>query len=338
MRAGTRLADAQARGALRAGTPEDPTDRAQVMALGSQIQVLTQPSQDAGALRAAVENVQPGDSRASYGELARAVRSLADRCTRPSSFTFSATCRNPPCPQVSRNWRCPQMFRSCCIRWPKNAVPNWTVESVNAPGQVWDPKKARVQAVVAGFGTPAATRTVSLVVNGKTVATQAVSMCPPNGRATVEFQSLDVPYGFSRVRSADRFGGRVSRGRCEPVCRGAFRSRGARFLFPMPATRVRRSIFAPRWARRRKPHSRSMPSASDEAANSQLSKYAFVVLSDLISVPAPFESESAESTCRRGGSVWIAEGASAAHAAARSRLRRQRVGIPRLLPHGSTAF
>ena len=54
----------------------------------------------------------------------------------------------------------------------KSAVPNWTVESVNAPGQVWDPKKARVQAVIAGYDTPAATRTVSLVVNGKTVATQ----------------------------------------------------------------------------------------------------------------------------------------------------------------------
>ena len=29
-----------------------------------------------------------------------------------------------------------------------------------------DPKKARVLAVIAGYGTPAATRTVSLVVNG----------------------------------------------------------------------------------------------------------------------------------------------------------------------------
>ena len=46
------------------------------------------------------------------------------------------------------------------------------MESVNAPGEVWDPKKARVEAVVAGYHTPAATRTVSLVVNGKTTATQ----------------------------------------------------------------------------------------------------------------------------------------------------------------------
>ena len=45
------------------------------------------------------------------------------------------------------------------------ATPNWTVESINAPAQLADPKdpkKSRVQAVIAGYGTPAASRTVSL--------------------------------------------------------------------------------------------------------------------------------------------------------------------------------
>ena len=38
------------------------------------------------------------------------------------------------------------------------AQPNWTVESVDAPGQVWgkDAKPVHVQAVIAGYGTPAA--------------------------------------------------------------------------------------------------------------------------------------------------------------------------------------
>ena len=51
--------------------------------------------------------------------------------------------------------------------------------------------------MVAGFGTPAATKTVSLVVNGKTMATRKVEV-PANGRATVEFAPLDVGYGFNR--------------------------------------------------------------------------------------------------------------------------------------------
>ena len=50
---------------------------------------------------------------------------------------------------------------------------------------------------MAGFGTPAATKTVSLVVNGKTMATRKVEV-PANGRATVEFAPLDVNYGFNR--------------------------------------------------------------------------------------------------------------------------------------------
>ena len=54
--------------------------------------------------------------------------------------------------------------------------------------------------------------------------------------------------------------------------------------------------------------------SAGEAANQQLSKYAFVVLSDLISVPASFESALLRYV-QAGGSVWIAEGTSAAHSA-----------------------
>jgi hypothetical protein len=79
------------------------------------------------------------------------------------------------------------------------AQPNWTVESADAPGQVWgkDAKPVHVQAVIAGYGTPGAQRSVSLVVNGKTTATKSV-VVPANGRATVDFPALEVPYGFSR--------------------------------------------------------------------------------------------------------------------------------------------
>src|SRR6202049_2906425 len=196
MRAGTRLADAR-REALSVLSSRRPTDRAQVMALGSQIQVLTQPSLDPGALRAAVDNVQPGDSRASYGELARAVRSLADSVHTPIELHFFSDMQKSAMPGSFSELALPANVSLVLHPVAKEAVPNWTVESVNAPGQVWDPKKARVQAVIAGFGTPAATRTVSLVVNGKTAATKTVNV-PANGRATAEFPALEVPYGFSR--------------------------------------------------------------------------------------------------------------------------------------------
>src|SRR5271154_622559 len=58
MRAGTRLEDAK-RDALAKRKPSQP---AQVMALGAELQVLTQPIKDAGALKAAVEDIQPSDA------------------------------------------------------------------------------------------------------------------------------------------------------------------------------------------------------------------------------------------------------------------------------------
>jgi hypothetical protein len=184
------------------------------------------------------------------------------------------------------------------------------VESVNAPGQVWDPKKAHVQVVVAGFNTPAATRTVSLVVNGKTAATHTVEV-PANGRGSVEFESLDVPYGFTRcevrIDSADSFP-------ADDVS-----------LFAVERSDPRRALFVSDAADSRSPlYFRSaLASAAEaaftldvvsagQAAESPLSKYAFVVLSDLISVPASFESELLRYV-QGGGSVWILEGASAAH-------------------------
>src|ERR1035438_3852096 len=76
------------------------------------------------------------------------------------------------------------------------AQPNWTVESVDSPGQVWgkDAKPVHVQAVIAGYGTGSASAAAPLSV-------------PANGRATVDFPALEVPYGFSRcevrIDSAD---------------------------------------------------------------------------------------------------------------------------------------
>jgi hypothetical protein len=311
MRAGTRLADAR-REALSVLSSRRPSDRAQIMALGSQVQVRTQPSLDGAALRAAVDSLQPGDSRANYGELARAVRSLADTVRTPIELHFFSDLQKSAMPASFSELALPPGVTLVLHPVAKETVPNWTVESVNAPGHVWDPKKSRVQAVIAGFGTPAATRTVSLVVNGKAVASKSVQV-PANGRATAEFPSLDVPYGFSRcevrIDSADAF----------PADDAS--------LFAVERSDPRRALFVSEAGDARSPlYFRSaLASAAEtafaldavsagQAANEILSRYSFVVLSDLISVPAPLESALLKYV-QGGGSVWIAEGTSAAHSA-----------------------
>src|SRR5258708_33724247 len=74
------------------------------------------------------------------------------------------------------------------------APPNWTVESVSAPAELADPKdpkRSRVQAVVAVFGAPAAGKTVSCVVNGKTLGQRTMHV-PADGCAPVRVEQPDV--------------------------------------------------------------------------------------------------------------------------------------------------
>jgi hypothetical protein len=309
MRASTRLADAQ-REALSVLSSRRPVDRAQVMALGSQLQILTQPSQDAGTLRTAVENLQPEDSRASYAELARAIRSLSETVHTPIELHFFSDVQKSAMPASFSELALPANVSLVLHPVEKQSVPNWAVESVSAPGQVWDPKKTRVQAVIAGFGTPAATRTVSLLINGKVIATRPAQV-PANGRATVEFLSLDVPYGFTRcevrIDSADSL----------PADDAS--------LFAVDRSDPRRALFIyePGDSRSLLYFRSALGSATEAAftldavttnqANGQsFSQYAFVVLSDVMSLPSALESGLLRYV-QSGGSVWITEGTSAAH-------------------------
>src|SRR6202790_5498068 len=309
MRAGTRLQDAR-REALSVLSSRRPPDRAQVMALGSQIQVLTQPSQDAGALRAAVESLQPGDSHGNFGELARSLRSLAESVATPIELHLFSDMQKSQLPASFNELALPANISLILHPVVKDTWPNWTVESVNVPGQVWDPKKPRVQGVVAGFNTPAATKTVTLLAAGKTLATQSVAV-PANGRATVEFQSLDVPYGITRCEARTDSSDTLSADDSS--------------IFAVERTDPRRVLFVYEAGDSRSPvyFRAALASTADsgfaldtvstaQAAGLALSKYAFVVLSDVISVPASFESELLRYV-QSGGSVWIAIGTSASH-------------------------
>jgi len=306
MRAGSRLADAK-REAQSVLASRNPAERAQVMALGSQLQMLTQPTQDSGTLSAAVNAIEPGDARGNFGELARAIRSTAETTSVPVELHLFSDMQKSDMPANFGDAVLPPNVSLVLHPVVKTAVPNWAVESVNAPGQVWDVKKARVQAVIAGYGTPAATRTVSLVVNGKTAATRTVAV-PAAGRATVEFDSLDVPHGFSRcevrIDSADALpDDDVSRFAVE-------RSDPQKVLFLHESSDTRSPLYfgaALNAAAESAFTMESVPVA--QAANIRPSDYAFVVLSDVASLPQSLENDLV-SYVRRGGSVLVAAGTS----------------------------
>ncbi|HEY2860567.1 MAG TPA: BatA domain-containing protein, partial [Terracidiphilus sp.] len=197
MRAGTRLADAKE--AAMSALAGKGAARAQVAAFGSQLRLMTQPIEDQAALRAAVQAIQPGDGHGNFGELARAVRAMAESVQTPIEFHLFSDMQRTDLAAAFSDMALPANVKLIPHAVATRAQPNWTVESVDAPGQVWgkDAKPVHVQAVIAGYGTPAAQRTVTLVVNGKTPASKSVAV-PANGRATVDFPALEVPYGFNR--------------------------------------------------------------------------------------------------------------------------------------------
>jgi len=309
MRAGTRLADAKA-AAIRALASKGAA-RAQVAAFGSELQLMTpQPVEDQSALRAAVQAIQPGDGHGNFAELARAVRAMAEPVHTPIEFhLFSDMQRGELAPTFS-DMSLPANVQLVTHPVIAKAQPNWTVESVDAPGQVWgkDAKPVHVQAVIAGYATPAARRTVSLVVNGKTTATKSVDV-PANGRATIDFPALEVPYGFSRcevrIDSADAFA-------ADDLRRFAVQRSDPQKALLIHNNMDNRSPLYVRAALSAAAESAFILESINvsEAADRKPSNYAFIILSDLNSLPSILEN-SLTQYVRAGGSLFIAAGTSA---------------------------
>jgi hypothetical protein len=308
MRQGGRLERAR-REALQAVSGLGPGGRAQVMSFARSVNVLSEPSADQAALRAAVAGVQPSDSRSSYGDLVRVLRSVAQSSELPLEVHLFSDLQKSSMPAGFAELALPPGAALKLHAMADKAVPNWAVESVTSPSRLADKGRARVRATVAGFGTEAASLRVSAVVNGRTAETRTVDV-PASGRATVEFTALDVPHGLNRcevrLESRDSF----------PA--------DDRFLFAVERSDPGRVLFVHEPRDTRSPtYFRTALEAASQAAFSletpttfELSgadpaRYAFVVLSNLASIPAPFE-EALKKYVRQGGSLLIALGPSAA--------------------------
>src|SRR5205085_343895 len=174
MRAADRLTQAKDQAASLVSSLK-PSDQAQVVALGSQVQALTQLVNDPAELRAAINSIQPSDSRASFGEIARYVRTLTESSHLPIEVHLVSDLQKSGMPPGFADLRL-SPGTSLVYHQIGQPVPNWTVENVTAPRRVYDPKRVRIQATVAGFGAPAAKRTVSLVLNGKVQQTKSIDI------------------------------------------------------------------------------------------------------------------------------------------------------------------
>ncbi|HEY6927303.1 MAG TPA: BatA and WFA domain-containing protein [Steroidobacteraceae bacterium] len=308
MRAGTRLTDAK-RAALALLSDRDPRQRAQVLELGAQAHVLTPATQDTRILRAALEGVRAGDSRGSFAVFATAIRSIAESEKAPIEAHLLSDLQKSNMPPNFGEMALPRNVSLVVHPVAAATVPNWAVESVSVPPLVWDPHTTRVQAVIAGYGTPAATRAVSFLVNGKIIATRQIEV-PAAGRATAEINSLELPYGFSRCSV------RIDAADTLPA--------DDEYVFALERSDRKRGLFIYRSSDTRSPlyFDDAVKAAAqaavtldkvtaDHAVSVDPESYSFVVLSDVASLPAAFTSKLVDYVYR-GGNVLVALGTIAA--------------------------
>ncbi|MEJ5367436.1 MAG: BatA domain-containing protein [Bryobacteraceae bacterium] len=147
--------------------------------------------------RAELARLEAGGSANSFGELARALRAFHEEQKRPVEVHLISDFQRSGLPGGFAELALPEGVALRLHPLAGRAEPNWAVESVRAPGRVRHGREARVQAVIAGFHTEAARKTVTLLAGGREAARKEVEV-PPEGRATVEFEGMDLPYGFTQ--------------------------------------------------------------------------------------------------------------------------------------------
>src|SRR5579871_781734 len=285
-------------------------ERGQVLALGSRVHFMSQAVNDPSVLKAAIQSIQPSDERSSYGELARALRTIQQSAKIPLEVHLFSDLQKSSMPPAFADLRLGEDTNLVFHSVAEKDEPNWLVESVTAPSKIFDPKKVRVDAVIASTGGPVSTkettkRNVSLVLDNKVLETKSVDV-PPGGRAPVEFLSLDSPHGFHRAEiriephdslaEDDRFAFAVERADPHPV------------LFLHSAGEQRDELY----------YRAALESVTDagfvlepldvsQGANQSFSKYAFVVLSDTGPLPAGMES-ALRNYVNGGGSLFVSLG------------------------------
>lgn len=282
-----------------------PGERAQVLEFGARVHPLSEVTDDTHQLNAAIDAAQPSDDRTSFAELSRSLRSIAQALKLPLKVELYSDMQESGMPGNFNDLRLNAAVKLEPHPLAAKETPNWAVENIIAPRRVFDGAKQRVLVTVASYGAPKATRQVSLVLNDRVVESKSVEV-PESGRATVEFQSLEVPYGRNKgvvkIDSADElpaddsFNFSVERADPKPA------------LFVYEAGNQKSLLYFKAALEAGGQNAFDIqPVMAEQTSNVNPSKYAFVVLSDISVLPGGFENELRDYV-RAGGSALVALG------------------------------
>jgi hypothetical protein len=273
-------------------------DKLQVLAFGSQVHVM-------GDSPAAIQLVEPTDTRSSYAELSRALRSITQSARMPVEAHLFSDMQKSSLPANFADLRLGDGVRLVAHPVADRRAANFAVESVNAPRRIYGSGKARVEAVIAGYGTEPAKRRVSLMLNGRELDAKSVDV-PAGGRAAAEFLPADLPFGLNRgeirIDSADNLP------EDDRFYFSVDRAEARRVLFVHEARNPRDALYFRTALEASAESAYALDAvAVEQSANLDPHKYAFVVLSDVGSLPASSEA-ALRNYVRGGGSLLIALG------------------------------
>ena len=279
---------------------------AQILAVDARVEALTQLGAAGSDLKGAIEMVEPNDRASSFGEFARALRSMEQTSGMHLDVHFISDMQQTSMAADFHDLQAGPYVTLHLHRVGEQNPPNWAVENVNAPSSVDRNAPARVTATIAGWNTPAANRRVSLLLDGRELAAKEIAV-GASGRAAVEFSDFAVPYGWHKgeirmepgdgLRQDDAFSFSIEREDSRKV------------LFLYASTRNGRGGFYYKAALESGTDAglevEALPIAN--AGGRDFSRFAFVVLSDV----GEMDGSVADALCayvEKGGSVLIAIG------------------------------
>lgn len=280
-------------------------DLAQIIALDSNVENLTQPELDRAVLSAAIDSIQADDRPSSFGELARALRIMDQTSGMHMDVHFISDMQQTSMPPDFRDL---QLGAHTALQLHKiggSNSANWDVETVTTSPHVYDSAHTRLTAVVAGWQTPPASRRVSLLLDNKVIASKDVSVAA-NGRAQIEFLAFDVPYGSHKGEIRIEPHDNLPEDDSFPF--SVERSDPRRALFLYAGGRAREAFYYKAAMESAADTGLTVvPAAAEQAGNEDFAKYAFVVLND----PGDLDERLAKALCAyvsRGGAALIALG------------------------------
>ena len=299
MREGTRFASAKAEAGKLLESMRG-SDRVQLVTFASQTSVLTELTQDKTKLRTALDSAVATDAASSFADLTRQLRVLAQPVKGTLEVHLFSDMQRTSMPASFSDLELAPNIQLTPHAAATKGEPNFAVDGVIAPRHVYDPKRARIQATITGYNTPAKRLHATLYLNGKSSGYRDADV-PANGRVAVEFTNFEAPYGPTkgeiRIDSADTFKNDdrffFSTERSDP--------RPALFVHDARDTRAF-LYFRTALESSNEPAFALTAATPEQAANLTPSKYAFIVLSDIPPLARGFEG-ALRDYVRGGGSV-----------------------------------